>query len=244
MSEQHWRSTNDWMGNWILLSDALAMTQGWAPSDPSMSSNLYIHILGYLKLGLIPARAGSLNIQNRRRGQLIREKTAYYENVPANFWHPLFAFDDAGETEYQKDVTFLAWDWAQNRFEKICCVPDGAEWVVEKTVALAVMVDREVFQSALRIFPAFSTNMLRTLPANKSLIAPAKKRGRPPGSGAIDDTEKLEKMNCLIKSGQVDNAWAAASQLASTIGSPEAYENERKRLHRKFNEKYAETLEK
>ena len=63
-------------------------------------------------------------------------------------------------------------------------------------------------------------------------------RGRPLGSGKIDDGPIVEAMVQLIASGSAKSPWAAATMLAEQAEGNATYQSKRTRIHARYMEKY------
>jgi hypothetical protein len=75
-------------------------------------------------------------------------------------------------------------------------------------------------------------------PARKPRVDSQARKGRPAGSGGIDDAEGLQKMIALLKNGDARSMHAAAAKVAAAKRIGQSEEADRARLRHKFANTY------
>ncbi len=218
---------------WISLGAALDLVvcfetdkRGHETATAEILRASQTHVLLVLMGRSIEAIAGSW--RREARGEFTNYETLSRSDfpLPADFWRKEYV--NGAKDWWSDDETedYLAWDWPNSVFKRRY---RGNEPVYGHPVtfheeALAVRVRKDVFCSALEIN---STRLLSASEtgAHKPEIATKPKRGRPVGSGAIDDGAVFKLMHEKLTSGAATSVYAAAklvAKFAGGIGTPES----------------------
>lgn len=219
---------------WVLMSEALKRVTKIRQKDADPDQSARMIILKCAKTA--PTRAAVLEDYFSEDGCQTSNTLRACARIHPNFWEADFGRNHKGPEGIRGErFDDCSWDWNNSAFTK---EGNGGGPSPESPLYVFSIAANgvEIHWPSLVATMALSQNKHTNI-FDSAVDIPPRGRGRPLGSGKMDDGPIVEAMAQLIANGFAKSPWAAATMLADQAEGNATYESKRTRIHARYMEK-------